>query len=102
MATHTYIYTDPSTVSSDGKVNISIHRLVGYMSCTIPGFQRIINDLHIIFPFIDKDTCEVGKIFRSDRFNGFSIVTWHGEVDPGILDHLPKDVHIRTIMDYWW
>lgn len=102
MAIHTYIYTDPSVVSPEGKIHITIHRLVGYMICNIPHFQRTINDLHSIFPFINTDKCTVGRIYKSDRYDGHAIVEWHGEVDPGILDHLPKDVYIREEMDYWW
>lgn len=101
MATHTYIYTD-NVVSPAGKVYITIHRLVGYMNCTIPGFQRIINDLYSIFPFIEPDKCTIGQIFKSERYHGFSIVVWHGEVSPGILSHLPEDVYIKDEMDYWW
>ena len=99
MATHTFIYiTDKQSATSQ----VVIHRLVGYMEPTIPGFTCIINDLCTLFPVVNKDDCHLGQIFKSNRYQGFSIVAWNGEISNDVLSNLHPDVHIRPEIDYYW
>lgn len=99
-----FIYNIPGAVPRDGQNHMIVHMICGYTTLTLPTFTKLVNEFHEKFPFINPNKCEVGNIFKSERYNGMTIITWNGLVDQAFLDNLPDNVYYRRDreMDYWW
>ena len=84
MATHKIIYWRPDMRPNEkGETYANVHMLVGYNQATIADFRKMADEVRETFPQATDDQVTGGKIFKSSRFYGHTIVAWGAYIPRG-------------------
>ena len=102
MATNKHIYwRDDLPRNAEGERSANVHLLIGYNQCSITDFLGMADMLRETFPRMTNDEIQCGRVNRSVRYMGFSIVTWSGYLPadeyPGWIQWLDKND-----WEYYW
>ncbi len=103
MAVHKFIYRRPDyPINSGQHPFINIVLLVGYTNNTIKAFQNMAAAIKADLPFVNIDEIEFGRVYKSERYQGFTIASWSGRVP--IETEFPDKwiVHAECDPDYYW
>lgn len=103
MAIHKFIYRRPDYPVGPGQhpyINIAL--LIGYTNNKLEAFHHMATLIKADLPFINVDDIEFGKVYKSERYKGYTIATWHGRVPNETK--FPDDwiIHPECDPDYYW
>ena len=79
---------------------IIVHLLRGYCSTNLSNFNLMADVICEAFPQINREQLEIGKIFKSNRYDGFTIVVGSFETPSDFV--VPEGWNEYTTMDYCW
>lgn len=105
MSIYKYIYWHPEYEPidkgiGDGKYLAQIHILVGYNRGTIANFQSMADELRKTFPDATNDEIAAGKVTKSSRVKGFSIISTGLRIEK--REYPGWDQIHNGNPDYWW